>query len=82
LDAEAETVRPYSFPASLLYLMLIDDDLSRNLDMIQATGWNSLERTEPDWCRLFASVDSRYQFLGTRTPEGSAVSLLEAVFKL
>lgn len=52
----------------------------RNLDMIQATGWNSLERTESDWQRLFASVDARYHFLGTRTPKGSAVSLIEAVF--
>ena len=49
--------------------------------MIQATGWNSLERTEPDWRRLFASVDPRFHFLGTRTPKGSAVSLIEAVFK-
>ena len=53
----------------------------RNLDMIQALGWNSLERTTSDWKSLFASVDARFKFLGTRTPERSSVSLVEAVFK-
>lgn len=55
--------------------------LPRNLDMIQATGWNSLERTTSDWEKLFASVDPRYRFLGTRTPERSSVSLIEAEFR-
>ena len=49
--------------------------------MIQATGWNSLERTASDWRKLFASVSKEYQFLGTRTPKGSAVSLIEASFE-
>lgn len=49
--------------------------------MIQATGWNSLERTASDWQKLFASVSKEYQFLGTRTPKGSAVSLIEARFE-
>ena len=49
--------------------------------MIQATGWNSLERTTSDWEKLFASVDPRFQFVGTRTPERSSVSLIEAVFR-
>lgn len=49
--------------------------------MIQATGWNSLERTASDWQKLFASVSNEYQFLGTRTPTGSAVSLIEARFE-
>ena len=49
--------------------------------MIQATGWNSLERTTSDWEKLFASVDPRYHFCGTRTPEGSSVALIEAEFK-
>jgi len=48
--------------------------------MIQATAWNSLERTASDWQKLFFSVSPEYQFLGTRTPEGSAVSLIEARF--
>ena len=54
--------------------------LIRNLDMIQALGWNSLERTITDWTKLFAKVDPRLQFLGTRTPEDSSVSLVEAIF--
>lgn len=49
--------------------------------MIQAAGWNSLERTTSDWERLFAKVDPRYAFLGTRTPAGSSVSLIEAAFR-
>ena len=54
--------------------------LRSNLDMIGATGWNSLERTTNDWENLFASVDPRYHFLGARTPKGSSVSLIEAVY--
>ena len=49
--------------------------------MIQVTGWNSLERTASDWRKLFASVSQEYHFLGTRTPKGSAVSLIEARFE-
>ncbi|CEN59742.1 hypothetical protein ASPCAL02186 [Aspergillus calidoustus] len=52
----------------------------RNLDMIQMLGWNSLERTESDWKSLFALVDPRLQFVGTKTPEGSIVSLIEAIW--
>ncbi|KAF2205447.1 putative O-methyltransferase [Delitschia confertaspora ATCC 74209] len=53
----------------------------RNLDMIQALGWNSLERTTPDWVNLFTSADKRLKLLGTRTPKGSSVSIIEAVFR-
>ena len=49
--------------------------------MIQAAGWNSLERTASDWRKLFASVSPEFHFLGTRTPKGSAVSLIEARFE-
>ncbi|KAL4792588.1 O-methyltransferase-domain-containing protein [Aspergillus venezuelensis] len=53
----------------------------RNLDMVQMLGWNSLERTESDWKSLFALVDPRLEFVGTKTPEGSIVSLIEAVWR-
>ena len=49
--------------------------------MVQATGWNSLERTASDWRRLFASISPEYHFLGTKTPQGSAVSLIEGRFE-
>ena len=49
--------------------------------MIQATGWNSLERTASDWQKLLTSISDEYHFLGTRTPKGSAVSLIEARFE-
>ena len=49
--------------------------------MIQATGWNSLERTAPDWERLFTLADPRFEFQGTRTPSGSLISLISAVWR-
>ena len=52
----------------------------RHMDMIGAIGWNATERTSSDWDRLFTAVDSRLRFLGTRTPEGCSVSLIEAEF--
>lgn len=53
-----------------------------NMNMIQAIGWNSIERTASDWKRLFSSVDKRLRFLGTRTPPGCSVSLIKAEFHL
>lgn len=52
------------------------------MDMIQAIGWNSVERTCSDWKDLFSSVDGRLVFLGTRTPPGCSVSLIEAVLEV
>lgn len=52
-----------------------------NMDMIQAIGWNSIERTSSDWRDVFQSVDDRLEFLGTRTPAGCSVSLIEAVLR-
>ena len=50
----------------------------RNLDMIQATAWNSLERTLPDWEELFRKTDPRLRFLGATTPKGSVQTLVVA----
>ena len=50
----------------------------RNLDMIQAIGWNSLERTLPDWEGLFKKVDSRLIFRGATTPTASCQTLILA----
>ena len=50
--------------------------------MIQATGWNSLERTASDWQKVFTSISDEYHFLCTRTPKSSAVSLIEARFEI
>jgi hypothetical protein len=55
-------------------------NLCSNMDMIQAIGFNSIERTASDWSRLFKSVDSRLEFLGTRTSPGSNMSIIEAEF--
>ena len=53
---------------------------ARNLDMIQALGWNSLERTVSDWRRLFSETSPGFKFAGAWTPTGSSVSLIEAVW--
>ncbi|KAK4611257.1 O-methyltransferase AMT9 [Fulvia fulva] len=53
----------------------------RNLDMIQALGWNSLERTQDDWAALFDKAGAGFQFIGTKIPPGSAVSLIEASWR-
>lgn len=50
----------------------------RNLDMIQATAWNSLERTLPDWEKLFKEADPRLVFRGAMTPRGSCQTLILA----
>lgn len=70
----------YEFLPEVVASTKWSDKQKRNLDMIQALGWNSLERTTPDWENLFAKVDPRLRLMGTRTPEGSMVSLIEAVF--
>lgn len=70
----------YEFLPDIVATTRWSDKQKRNLDMIQALGWNSLERTTPDWEILFAKVDPRLRLIGTRTPEGSMVSLIEAVF--
>ncbi|KAI9714705.1 MAG: hypothetical protein M1828_001134 [Chrysothrix sp. TS-e1954] len=51
-----------------------------NMDMMQALGANSIERTVSDWERLFKAVDPRLQLIGTSTPPGCAYSLIEARF--
>lgn len=60
--------------------MLIIPSFS-NLDMIQTTCWNSLERTNSGWRDLFSRVDPKFVYLGSKTPHGSAVSLIEAEYR-
>jgi len=71
----------YEFLPDDVATTLWSDKQKRNLDMIQALGWNSLERTAADWATLFARVDPSLQFIGTSTPKGSMVSIVEAIFK-
>lgn len=48
----------------------------RNLDTIQATAWNSLESTLPDWEALFKKADPRLMFHGAMTPRGSCQTVI------
>ncbi|RVX74075.1 hypothetical protein B0A52_01907 [Exophiala mesophila] len=52
----------------------------RNLDMIQALGWNSLERTVPDWKSLVEKTDPRFRLTGVYQVKNSPLVLIEAVF--
>jgi hypothetical protein len=42
---------------------------------------NAKERDVLGWIELFAQADSRYNFLGAKTPPGSRMSIMEAVWE-
>ena len=41
------------------------------------TYFNSYERDASEWQQLFAKADARFQFMGIKQPQGSALSLIE-----
>lgn len=49
--------------------------------MVQALGWNSLERTTPDWKSLFQKTDPRFRLLGVHQVKNSPLALIEAEFR-
>jgi hypothetical protein len=42
---------------------------------------NAKERDVAGWIDLFAQADLRYKFLGAKTPSGSRMSIMEAVWE-
>lgn len=42
---------------------------------------NAKERDVPSWIELFAQADPRFKFLGAKTPKGSMMSIMEAVWE-
>lgn len=56
-------------------------DCSRDMDLIMATCFNGCERNERGWRELFERADKRFIFKGITTPQGSMMSLIEAVWE-
>lgn len=52
----------------------------RDLDMVMAACFNSAERTKDDWLKLLNMVDERLVFRSITRPEGSTMSIVEAVW--
>ncbi|KAF2707638.1 S-adenosyl-L-methionine-dependent methyltransferase, partial [Pleomassaria siparia CBS 279.74] len=50
----------------------------RGLDIVMKCFTNAKEREVGDWAALFAKADTRFKFLGVRTPPGSKASIIEA----
>lgn len=52
---------------------------ARDITMLEA--FNSLERDEGDWIRLLAAADRGLKLVKIQEPRGSALALLEVVYK-
>lgn len=53
----------------------------RGADLTMLQLYNSREREQAEWVRLFEQADSRFRFVGMRQPAGSAMAVLEAVWE-
>ncbi|KIW08680.1 uncharacterized protein PV09_00631 [Verruconis gallopava] len=58
-----------------------DEKITRSMDLTMLSLLNAKERDVPDWIHLFAQADPRFKFLGAKTPEGSRMSIMEAVWE-
>ncbi|KAJ4263755.1 hypothetical protein NW762_005788 [Fusarium torreyae] len=58
-----------------------DEKLMRSMDMLMLTLLNAQERTEKEFEELFKAADERFVFKGVTRPEGSRMSIAEAVWK-
>ncbi|KAH3999594.1 hypothetical protein HBH98_085830 [Parastagonospora nodorum] len=57
---------------------LYKEQWMRGLDLVMKCFTNAKERDFEEWDALFAMADSRFKFLGVRTPPGSKASFIEA----
>ncbi len=57
------------------------DKMNRDMDLVMMAMNNSCERTDRDWRDLFKRADERFELVGFRTPEGSAMGFVEVVWK-
>lgn len=55
--------------------------LSTTKSMQMMAAVNSKERTEEDWVEVIKRADSRYSVEAVVTPPGSAMAVIEIVFK-
>ena len=51
------------------------------MDVTMLQLLNAKERDVDDWTALFAMADPRFKFLGARQPEGSRMSIMEAIWE-
>jgi hypothetical protein len=47
------------------------------MDLTMNTYFNAWERDAEEWEELFAKADARFEFVGIKQPQGSALALLE-----
>lgn len=57
------------------------DSPFRSMDLTMLALLNAKERDVSGWTDLFAQADPRYKFLGAKTPAGSRMSIMEAVWE-
>lgn len=48
--------------------------------MVVLSCFNSSERTEREWQKLFELADKRFQFEAVVTPNGSTMSIIQAIW--
>jgi hypothetical protein len=51
------------------------------MDLMMLILLNAKERDDDDWVSLFAAADPRFKYLGHTQPEGSLMSIMEAVWE-
>ncbi|KAI9696300.1 MAG: hypothetical protein M1820_008223 [Bogoriella megaspora] len=61
-------------------LSLLNERHVRNMDYLMLMLFNSRERKEPDWIKLFEQADIRFKFVKGWVPEGTIVASIEAVW--
>ncbi|EAT82400.1 hypothetical protein SNOG_10065 [Parastagonospora nodorum SN15] len=60
---------------------LYKEQWMRGLDLVMKCFANAKERDFEEWAALFAMADTRFKFLGVRTPPGSKASFIEAEWR-
>lgn len=51
------------------------------MDMTMLSLLNAKERDDADWVELFRMSDPGFKYLGSKTPKGSRMSIMEAVWE-
>ncbi|KAI1091993.1 S-adenosyl-L-methionine-dependent methyltransferase [Rostrohypoxylon terebratum] len=58
-----------------------DERLMRSMDLVMMTLLNAQERGEADFRQLFEEADKRFVFKGITRPQGSRMSIIEAIWQ-
>ncbi|KAL2349851.1 O-methyltransferase [Cryomyces antarcticus] len=60
--------------------IVINDNITRTMDVTMLELLNARERDVHDWDDLFRQADPRFKFLGVKRPEGSRMYTIEALW--